>query len=306
MIVYHEVSTLSRDLGISARTLYAVSNSLSRHYRRVQIKKRDGTYRHLSVPDDVLKRIQRSITENLLVYMPVSPYATAYRCGGNIRKNAAPHVGKQKILKLDIRHFFDSVLYSAVKENVFPAERFSEQNRVLLTMLCYYKDFLPQGAPSSPAITNILLYEFDNAAGAWCASQNIGYTRYCDDMTFSGDFDERIVIRYISTELKKLGFFLNMRKTKVLCPGQRQLVTGLTVNEKANVPAVYRRKLRQDLYYCRKFGVEAHLKNIGSEISPEAYAQSLLGRVHFVLQVTPENREMQEYRIWLLAQGKIR
>ena len=301
-IVYRELSTLSHDLGISARTLYAVSNCLNRHYRYTQIQKPDGTYRKLSIPDAVLKRIQRRIADNLLFHMPVSPYATAYRYGGGIYKNAAQHVGQPKLLKLDIYRFFDSILYSAVKETVFPAEHFSEQNRVLLTMLCYYSDALPQGAPSSPAITNILLYRFDNIVGSWCKSKNIRYTRYCDDMTFSGDFDEQEVIGFVRRELQKTGFFLNGRKTKVLRPGQRQAVTGLTVNQKVTVSAAYRRKLRQELYYCRKFGIKAHLKHIGSVVSAEAYRESLLGKVHFVLQIMPQNREMREYKNWLIAQ----
>lgn len=102
MIVYWTVSALSHDLGIAARTLYAVSNNVARHYHAVQIPRRDGTYRRLSIPDEALKRIQRAICAHLLVYMPVSPYATAYRVGGSIFRNAAPHTGKTKVLRLDI------------------------------------------------------------------------------------------------------------------------------------------------------------------------------------------------------------
>lgn len=101
-------------------------------------------------PDPLLKHIQRQILRVLLVHMPVSPYATAYRYGGSTLCNAAPHVGKPCVLKLDIRHFFDSILYSAVKETAFPAEVYAENLRILLAMLCYGWDRLPQGAPTSP------------------------------------------------------------------------------------------------------------------------------------------------------------
>ena len=106
-----------------------------------------SSYRQLSVPDRLLKSIQRKILRVLLSGQEVSPYATAYRFGGGVVKNARVHVGKAQILKLDIRHLFDSIRYSTVKELVFPPGIYSEQNRVLLTMLCYYRDALPQGAP---------------------------------------------------------------------------------------------------------------------------------------------------------------
>jgi len=87
MIVYNELSTVERELGISARMLYSVSNSIGKHYRAVSIPKRDGSFRRLSVPDEELKRIQRAIADKLLLYEPVSAYATAYRVAVGIRKN---------------------------------------------------------------------------------------------------------------------------------------------------------------------------------------------------------------------------
>lgn len=93
MIVYRELSSLVHDLGISARTLYAVSNRLDQHYRRAELPKSDGGVRVLSVPDPLLKHIQRRITQVLLVHMPISPCATAYRYGGSVLVNAAPTSG---------------------------------------------------------------------------------------------------------------------------------------------------------------------------------------------------------------------
>ena len=299
MIVYRELSSLEHDLGIPVKTLYGVSNSLSRHYRKVQIPKKSGGCRKLSVPDEILKKIQRQISDVLLIHMPVSRYAKAYRFGSTTLKNAKPHVGKSVVLKLDILHFFDSIRYSDVKGKVFPAEVYAENIRILLAMLCYYKDFLPQGAPTSPAITNILMYEFDDMVGQWCREQNISYTRYCDDMTFSGDFDPTEVIRFVRTELKKMGFLLNEQKTRIQRPGQQQTVTGIVVNEKLSIPTDYRRKLRQELYYCRKFGVHEHLQKIGLEIPEETYRMQLLGKVNYVLQVHPDDQDMLEVKQWL-------
>lgn len=304
MIVYRELATLERDLGVRAHTLYALSNSLSRHYRRVSLKKPDGGVRELWVPDEALKQVQRRITATLLVHMPISPHAMAYRCGAKTVYNAAPHAGKPVVLKLDIRHFFDSVRYSDVKELAFPAEIYAEPLRILLAMLCYYREGLPQGAPSSPAISNLVLRPFDDAAGEFCRTRGIAYTRYCDDMTFSGSFDAREVLAFVEPELRKRGFFLNPAKTHCIRAGQRQTVTGLVVNERPNVPADYRRKLRQELYYCQKFGVRAHLKHCGLDDDADAYLRRLLGRVNYVLQILPNDAQMLQARAWLREQQK--
>ena len=299
MIVYRELSSLERDLGINAKTLYAVSNNLGKHYRKAKLPKKSGGYRNLSVPDEVLKSIQKRIAEVLMIHMPVSRYAKAYRFGSSTLRNAKHHVGKQVVLKLDILHFFDSIRYSTVKDKVFPEEIYAEPLRILLTMLCYHKDVLPQGAPSSPAITNIILYEFDELIGQWCRERDIAYTRYCDDMTFSGDFEPAEVIRFVRVELKKMGFLLNEQKTRIQRPGQQQSVTGIVVNEKLSIPTDYRRKLRQELYYCRKFGIQEHLQKIGLEIPADTYRMRLLGKVNYVLQVHPDDRDMHEAKKWL-------
>lgn len=301
MIVYRELSSLERDLGIDAKTLYAISNNIGKHYHKVKLPKKSGGYRNLSVPDAVLKSVQKRITEVLLIHMPVSRYAKAYRYGSSTLRNAKHHVGRQVVLKLDILHFFDSIRYSTVKNKVFPEVIYAEPLRILLTMLCYYKDALPQGASSSPAITNILLYEFDEQIGQWCRERGIAYTRYCDDMTFSGDFEPAELIRFIRPELKKLGFLLNEQKTRIQRPGQRQKVTGIVVNEKMSIPADYRRKLRQELYYCRKFGIQEHLQKTGLEIPVDVHRLQLLGKVNYVLQLHPEDRDMLDARKWLTS-----
>lgn len=300
MIVYRELSSLEQDLGICAMTLYAFSNNLGKHYRSVQLPKRSGGYRNLSVPDEGLKAVQRRITDRLLVHMPVSRYAGAYVYGSSTLRNARPHVGKEVVLKLDILHFFDSIRYITVKDKVFPVEIYSEPIRVLLSMLCYYKDALPQGAPSSPVITNIILYDFDEAVGKWCRARGIAYTRYCDDLTFSGNFDAGEVVSFVGGELKTMGFLLNEQKTRIQYRGQQQTVTGIVVNEKPNIPSAYRRQLRQELHYCMKYGVRAHLHRLGQPIPEALYLTKLLGKVNYVLQLSPDDQNMLEARSWIL------
>ena len=300
MIIYHELASVERDLGFDAKTLYALSNNLEKHYHSAFIPKSDGSKRKLSVPDLILKRVQKSIADNILSQYPISRYAKAYKAGSNVAQNAQPHVGKKKILKLDIEGFFDHILYSQVKDIVFYKEKFSDPIRILLTMLCYYKESLPQGAPTSPAITNIIMYDFDEKVGAFCNEKSIAYTRYCDDMTFSGDFNEREVIDFVKVELYKLGLFLKNGKTVVVPASKRQTVTGIVVNEKINITKEYKKKIRQEMYYIQKFGVEEHLNKLGIS-DKRGYVLSLKGRIAFVLQTIPNNCEFVEYRNFLNA-----
>ena len=298
MIVYRELSSIEKDLGFSAKTLYGLSNSLEKHYHTVYLPKSDGSKRKLSVPDLILKLVQKSIADNILIQYPISKYAKAYKPGSSIQKNARPHVGKKKILKLDIEGFFDHILYSRVKDTVFYEEKYSESIRILLTMLCYYNDSLPQGAPTSPAITNIIMYDFDETVGAFCNEKNTAYTRYCDDMTFSGDFDEKEIISFVKNVLFKFGLHLNNRKTAVVPATKRQCVTGIVVNEKMNITKDYRKKVRQEVYYIRKFGLDGCLNKMGIS-DKERYLLSLKGRIAFVLQTIPSNCEFIEYKNFL-------
>ena len=295
MTVYFELASIEEDLGFPAKTLYALTNNIEKHYHSVSVPKRDGGSRRLSVPDLILKRVQRSIADNILTQYPVSSHACAYKTGGSVLKNALPHVNKEKLLKLDIEGFFDNILYSDVKDKVFYKEKFSEPIRILLTMLCYYKESLPQGAPTSPAITNIIMYEFDERVGKFCAERGIAYTRYCDDMTFSGAFDEREVISFVKGELSLLHLFLKNRKTAVIPSSKRQTVTGIVVNEKPNIRREYKREIRREMYYIEKFGLDEHLKVLGIN-DDEKYVASLRGRVAFVLGTLPHDREFLRYK----------
>ena len=303
MIVYTELSSIEQDLGYPTRTLYGLSNNVTKHYHSVFIPKSDGTRRRLSVPDLILKNVQKAIADKILAYYPTSIYATAYKAGSSVQANARAHVRKKKILKLDIEGFFDSITYSRVKETVFHKDKFSEPIRVLLTMLCYYRDSLPQGAPTSPAITNIIMYEFDEKIGAYCCSRGISYTRYCDDMTFSGDFDEGEIIDLVKDELRGIGLFLKNRKTAVIKSEKRQTVTGIVVNEKINLTKEYKKKIRLQMHCIEKFGLESHAQRLGIS-DTGAYLNSLKGRIAFVLQTCPANAEFKKYKCILQKETK--
>ena len=302
-IVYNDIYALSEDLGVSPKILYSLSNQISKHYHTVSIPKKNGGCRKLSVPDDLLKYVQRQINKVLLCYMPSSVYATAYEYGKSILSNAQPHIGKRYMLKLDIDDFFGTVKYTRVKDSAFPREHFAENLRILLARLCYNGEGLPQGAATSPKIANLVLSNFDERIGIWCADRGIAYTRYCDDMTFSSDMPLAGVYKHARDELFKEGFLLNKSKTRYIDSDHRQQVTGIVVNNSPKVATEYQKKIRQEIYYCRKFGIDSHIERIGHTESKDRYLASLLGRINFVLSVTPDNDEMKEYKKWIENAG---
>ncbi len=280
--------------------LYAVSNHTECHYRTEWIPKKDGTRRRLLVPDKLLKRIQKNILHHILNGFTVSACATAYHKGAGVVPNAIVHTGKKVVVKLDVNDFFGSISFPMVLSGAFPGQYFPPGVGTMLSALCCCGDFLPQGAPTSPAISNLVMKPYDDYMQQWCGDRGISYTRYCDDMTFSGDFDPELVIRKVSGFLNTMGFALNQKKTRILYKNGRQTVTGIVVNEKTQVSKDYRRKLRQEIHYCLKYGVRSHMNRTGKEILfPEGraeekrYIQTLLGKIRFILQVNPEDRWFQ-------------
>ena len=264
------------------KTLYSLSNNTNHEYRMFKIKKRNGKYRTIYEPSPLLKKVQRNILKKVLSERTISSYAKAYRKGVSLRDNASCHVGKKKLLKLDIKNFFDSISFMDVYESCF-MDYYPKSVGMLFTYLCTYQDHLVQGAPTSSMISNLVMKDFDEEIGSYCKERNISYTRYSDDMTFSGDFDIKEVIHLVRKRLYKMGLLLNDSKTCVVYSYQNQNVTGITVNQKVQVNSKYRKKIRQEMYYYQKYG---ECNDI----------DSLRGRVQYVLQINPEDREFLMYR----------
>ncbi len=300
--------------------LYALANHGEKHYEKIRIPKKSGGFRTLLAPDPLLKYVQKNLLHYVLEGFSVSDHAAAYRKKGNRSavcccvENASLHRGKALILKLDIENFFGSITFPLIYHSAFPAKYFPPEVGKLLAELCCYLEYLPQGAPTSPAISNLVMKHFDEYMAEWCGQRGIVYSRYCDDLTFSGDFDPGEVIRKAERFLRAMGFSLNRRKTKVLSKASRQMVTGLVVNEKVQPSREYRRKLRQELYYCRKYGVTEHLRRsrkqedlFGEKENNQArYLCSLLGKINYVLFTRPEDKWLLEAKKWVkdqLSQG---
>ena len=120
-------------------------------------------------------------------------------------------------------------------------------------------------------------------------------------MAFSGSFDESEVIEFVTCNLKPLGFILNNKKTHCFKGGEKKTVTGIVVNEKINTQKRYRRQIRQEVFYCQKFGVQGHLSRIGVSEKPYNYLSRLLGQINYVLQITPGNKEFLAYKAQISA-----
>lgn len=166
------------------KKLYVMSNNITKYYNELSIKKRNGKDRHILSPYTELKNIQKKILNDLLYDKKSSKYAKAYIKNISLIENVKVHKGYKYILKLDISNFFENISYVDIY-NIFKEYGFSNRICGLLSHLTTYNDYLPQGAPTSPYLSNLVLRKFDYVVGKWCSSNNINYTRYSDDMTFS-------------------------------------------------------------------------------------------------------------------------
>lgn len=145
------------------------------------------------------------------------------------------------------------------------------------------------------ALCDRMMAYFDDRVGGYCREKNIVYTRYCDDMTFSGSFDEKELESYVGCLLCMQGFELNSRKTTCVSASQQQRVTGIVVNEKMQISSAERRRIRQEVYYLSKNTVLSCMRHIGVQATQIQYLTSLQGRISFALQINPEDKKMQEY-----------
>lgn len=278
------------------KILYGISNNIDLNYEEIIIKKKNKNLRYLNEPSPILKSIQKRILKNVLEEKMISKCAYAYKKGLSTILNAKSHVGCKVILKLDIEDFFDNINFYKVYNSCFNENLYPKKLGMLLTNLCVYNDMLPQGSPTSGYISNIVLRNFDCNIDAYCKDKNINYTRYSDDMTFSGDFDIRKLIKYVNELLYKERFRLNKSKIKVVLNTTRQQVTGIVVNEKINLSKNYKRKIRQEVYYVLKYGVKSHIKKRNINLSCNRYLSVLLGKINYVLTVNPNDKEFINYK----------
>lgn len=290
--VIYDQEHLSLLLGYKYKYLLKISNSPESFYRTFSIPKKSGGERIISEPLPDLKEIQHWILAEILDKCPVSGFAKAYVRRRSIRKNAEFHIRKSVVLTIDIKDFFPSIGFGRVF-NFFVRLGYSEPVSVMLGNFCCWNGALPQGAPTSPALSNLLMLSFDKRVAGFIRKHNINYTRYADDLTFSGDFEPGMVIKFIRSVLPDFGLQINEKKVRVRKPGQRQEVTGVIVNEKIQAPKEMRKKLRQSVYYIEKYGLASHLDK--TENTRANHIFHLLGIANFILFLNPEDQEARNY-----------
>lgn len=301
---YHYYANDDR-INMLIHNVYDMVNNQKKYYHFKTIKKRNGKDRLLSIPNDELMYVLKYINHNLLSWYKPLPCVLAYVKGKGIKENAEEHLHSNYILKLDIKDFFGSIKFGKIVNNILPKDCYEEDLRVLLANLCMINGSIPQGSPTSPTLSNIIMHKFDEIMMEYCITNNLIYTRYADDMVISSaeTFDFKTVISKVRFLLRKYyQMELNDDKTIILHYGMKQEICGVIVNEKLNVSKKYRDGIRQEVYYLKKYGPERHIqalyydKKLEKVITPLKYYQKLLGKINFVLSISKENNEFVKYK----------
>lgn len=279
-------------VGIDHSYVCNMAYATDRFYRHFTIPKKNGTPREIDEPLPDLKFVQTWILQNILEKCPVSPYAKAYVKGRTLKHNAKFHKAQKIVVTMDIKNFFPSITADDVVR-IFENMGYFHNVSCFLAHLCCLHFSLPQGAPTSPYLSNLKFADVDAQISEYTTDEKIRYTRYADDLTFSGDFNPHHLIQTISNIVYEAGFSLNANKTRVARQNTRQEVTGIVVNSKMQVSKSKRKEIRQQMYYIQKFGLESHLEHIHETRSH--YLNHLIGQVNFALFVNPKDTEMESY-----------
>ena len=306
--VLHAPADVAEALGLSIPQLkwLAFHSEVVRksHYVRFAVKKRSGGERVLSSPHEKLKAVQRWILAEVLNRIPLEPNAHGFVPGRGILSNATPHVGTGFVVNLDlkdffpgigfrrVRHAFKRVGYSGAASTVF-ALLGTECPRQPVTFNGEHFEVatgplgLPQGAPTSPALSNLVARKLDRRLSGFARKLGLNFTRYADDLTFSGPADLAERIGYILAKVRHVtaeeGFTVNETKTRVMRRGRTMEVTGVIVNDKASVDRELLRRLRAILHRAKSEGLDAQNR----EKLPHFRAW-LRGMIAFVGMIRPD------------------
>jgi RNA-directed DNA polymerase len=236
-------------------------------YQHFTLEKKKGGQRHIQAPLGHLKSIQRKLNASLQVKyhalkpayvhgFVINPNSANKQC--NIALNASHHVCKKVVLNLDLKDFFSSISASRVKA-LFIAKHFAfpEEIATALALLCTYRGQLPTGSPCSPVLSNFICLDMDNSLQVFAQSNGLIYSRYADDLTFSSDQAiQQAMIEALRQIIVQNGFQTNDKKYRLHTANRKQMVTGITVNEKVNVDRRFLKKTRAMLHDLQKNGLE--------------------------------------------------
>jgi RNA-directed DNA polymerase len=270
------------------------------HYTRRVVPKRSGNgARVILAPKRELKALQRKVLEELVARVPVALSVHGFVKGRSTVTNARQHVGKQIVLKLDLKDFFPSVTFPRVRGQ-FIALGYSFSVASTLALLCTEYDreeyvydgtryfvsigprHLVQGAPTSPALANLVAWRLDRRLGGLATKHGFTYTRYADDLTFSGNdvADVHLVRGVAQRIIRAENFAPNTTKTRLARQSARQMVTGIVVNETIAVPRRTRRRLRAIMHNAQATGLAA--QNRDHRPGFEQYLEGMIAYIHAV------------------------
>jgi len=238
---------LSKLLFVTTPEIDDVIQNRRRYYRNITRPKSDGSTRVLRVPDGNLKLLQDKVRRHVLDQIASLACVHGGVKGRSVTTNAKPHIAKRVVFTLDVENFFPSVDPTTVS-TIFRALGFGGQALNALVDATTWDNQLPQGAPTSVGLANLAMYRVDVRLSVLARQQGFAYTRYIDDLALSGcrrllDF-RRLTQRIVEEE----GFRVNAGKVKTMLAGTRQLVTGIIVNEKLNLPGEKRASIRADVF----------------------------------------------------------
>ena len=236
---------LAYDLGFSLQLITRILVNKKKYYRHFKVPKKSGGFREVSSPRTYLKIILLYIKTYLFSDIKVHGSVHSYRKGRSFLTNAQEHVGQEYVLNIDLESYFSSINIFKVRK-VLENNGFSPSSVKLLLALCTLENVLPQGAPTSPIISNAAFYKIDSSMYEYCRKRKLNYTRYSDDITISGE--SKSAIQKAKTRLivmiEGADFKVNKKKTRLMPYHKRQQVTGVVVNEITTPSRDIMRKIR--------------------------------------------------------------
>lgn len=297
--VIFESEHLSYLLGIKRLELNKMINSPRHFYREFSIPKRRGGKRTILSPYVSLLNCQVWIYKNILLMGKIHAKAHGFVPGKSIITNASLHLNKKALLKMDLSNFFPSIPFNWVI-NYFSKLGYAKNISFYLASLCCLENSLPQGAASSPYLSNILLLNLDDRLDKLSNSYRLEYTRYADDLTFSGDYISLGFVSLVNEIVRDYGLLVNQDKTRLHTKRGQRIVTGISVaGTELSLPRETKRKLRKDIYFIKKYGFLSHVSKI--KINYPNYLDSLEGKFRFWLQIEPNNQFAYESTKYLVG-----
>ena len=280
-------------LDVEQSSLINIAKHTQNHYNRFNLKKRKGGFRVISAPSKMLMSIQRTINHKILSVATIHDSSKGYRENMSVLDNALPHLGRKKVLKIDLADFFGSIRRNKVIE-VFTQLNYNKDQAKLLADLCLLRNRLPQGAPTSPAISNIVCFEMDIKLSKLALDNELSYSRYADDLTFSGDYITQSTYIEIDKIIKEEQLIIQRNKTQFLTENSRKIITGVSISsgKKATIPKSKKREIRKNVYFILTKGLTEHQRFINS--TDPSYLKRLIGNLNFWLMIEPDNEYVRK------------